>query len=175
MSRAGRIDEAIVNFQVYENGIEYYGMAEVTMPEANFITQEISGAGISGNAESVILGHMEAMTLGLNFRTPTKDAIALLEPREHQLELRVAQQHKDTIRGRTEIIGLKHVFVVKPKGFNPGNVTPMNPADASGEYAVSYWKMLIKGVKMLEIDIFNMICFIHERDWLEEVRAALGK
>ena len=172
---AGRIDEAVVNFQVYEDGTEYYGMAEVTMPEANFIVQEVSGAGISGNFESVILGHLEAMTLGLAFRTVTRDAIALLEPREHQIELRIAQQHKDTVAGRTEIVALKHVFVVKPKGFNPGNVTPMTAADASGEYAVTYWKTLINGVRTLEIDIQNMICFIHSRDWLEEVRAALGK
>ena len=175
MSRAGRIDEAVINFQVYEDGIEYYGMAEVTLPEANYLVQESSGAGISGNFESVILGHFESMTLGLNFRTPTKDAIALLEPREHQLELRVAQQHKDTVRGRTQVVPIKHVFVVKPKGFNPGSVTPMAAADASGQYAVSYWKMLIDGEEAFEIDIHNMICRINGVDYLEEVRAALGK
>ncbi|MCL2357471.1 MAG: phage major tail tube protein [Defluviitaleaceae bacterium] len=175
MSRAGRIDETIINFQVYEDDIEYYGMAEVTMPEISYITQEISGAGIAGNIESVVLGHFESMTLGLSFRTLTKDAISLLEPREHQLELRVAQQNRDTVGATTNVVALKHVFVVKPKQLSPGNVAPASPADASGEYAVSYWKTLIDGEKVLEIDPLNMIYFVNGRDYLEPVRAALGK
>ena len=172
---AGRIDEAVINFQVYEDGTEYYGMAEVTLPEITYLAQEISGAGIAGNFESVILGHFESMTLGLSFRTVTRDAIALLEPREHQLELRVAQQHKNTVSARSEVVGLKHVFVVKPKQFSPGTVAPAAPSDASGEYAVTYWKMSINGSRIFEIDIQNMICFMNGRDYLEEVRAALGK
>lgn len=171
----GRIDEAVINFQVYENGTEYYGMAEVTLPEISYITESISGAGIAGNIESIILGHIEAMTLGLNFRTTTKDAVALAEPREHQLELRVAQQNRDTIAAKTNVVALKHVFVVKPKQFNPGKVAPASPADASGEYGVSYWKMTINGEPTLEIDVLNMIFFVNGTDYLEPVRVALGK
>ena len=170
-----RIDEAVINFQVFEGGTNYFGMSEATLPEVNYLVQEISGAGISGNMESIILGHVEAMTLVLNFRTVTRDAIALLEPREHELELRVAQQHKLSERARSEVIGLKHVFVAKPKSFKPGSLAPMTPADASGEYAIYYWKMSIAGRRTLEIDIRNMIYFINGRDYLDEVRAVLGR
>lgn len=170
-----KVNETVINFQVYENGTEYYGMAEVTLPEISYITNEITGAGISGKLESVALGHIEAMTLGLAFRTLTKDAIALLEPRDHQLDLRVAQQDKDTVSGKTKVVALKHVFVVKPKKLSPGKVAPASPADASGEYAVTYWATFIDGKRVLEIDILNFICFIQETDFLEEVRKALGK
>ena len=43
------IDQSIINFAVYEDSIEYAGMAKVTLPDVTFLTQSISGAGIGGN------------------------------------------------------------------------------------------------------------------------------
>mgnify|MGYP003173053077 CR=1 FL=1 len=63
------MDQSIINFKVYEDSVEYVGMAQATLPDLTALTQSISGAGIAGNVESVILGHFDAMTLGLNFRT----------------------------------------------------------------------------------------------------------
>ena len=170
-----KINETTINFQVYENAVEYYGMAELGLPEISNITNEVKGAGISGTFESVVLGHLEAMTLSLNFRTLVRDAIALLEPRDHQIDCRVAQQDKDTVSGQTKVVSLKHVFVCKPKKLSPGKVAPASPADASGEYAVTYWATFIDGVKTLEIDILNFIYFVNGKDYLADVRKALGK
>ncbi len=170
-----KINEAVINFNVYEDSTEYYGMAEVGLPEIAYIINETQGAGIGGKYESIVLAHFEAMTLTLNFRTVVKDAIALHEPREHQLELRVAQQDKETVKNQTKIIGLKHVVVCKPKKLNLGKIAPASAADASGEYACTYFATYIDGKKLLEIDIQNMIYFINGTDYLEEVRAALGK
>jgi P2 family phage contractile tail tube protein len=89
--------------------------------------------------------------------------------------LRVAQQDKDTVSGQTKVVPLKHVFVVKPKKLNPGKVAPASPADASGEYAVTYWATFIDGAKTLEIDILNFIYFVNGTDYLADVRKALGK
>jgi len=170
-----RISESVINFHVYENATEYYGMAQVGLPEISSIVNDVKGAGISGTFESVVLGHLEAMTLTLNFRTLIQDAFKLLEPRNHQLDLRVAQQDEDTVKGQAIVTALKHVFVCKPKKLNPGAVTPATPADASGEYAVTYWATFINGKKTLEIDILNFIFYVNGKDYLSEVRAALGK
>jgi len=170
-----KVDETIINFQVYENATDYYGMAEVKLPEISNITNEVRGAGINGALESVVLGHVDAMTLGLNFRTLVKAAIALHEPRDHQLELRAAQQGKDTVTGKTTVEAVKHVFICKPKMLNPGAVAPATPADASGEYAVTYWALFLDGKKVLEIDILNFIYNINGVDYLADVRKALGK
>lgn len=170
-----KVNESIINFQVYEDAKEYYGMAEVTLPELSFITGEVEGAGIAGKYESVILGHLEAMTLTLNFRTLTQAAISLLEPRDHLIDLRVAQQDRDTVPGLTKVTAVKHVLIVKPKKLNPGKIAPATPADASGEYAVTYWATFIDGKMKLQIDILNFICFVNNFDWLAEVRKALGK
>lgn len=170
-----KIDETVIGFAVYEDATEYMGLSEVTLPEISNMTQEISGAGIGGKIESVILGAIEAMTLTLNFRTVTKNAIKLHEPRQHHIDLRAAQQQRDTAKGTTEVVKVKHILVITPKKLNPGKVSTASAAEVSGEYAVSYYASYIDGKKILEIDPLNYIYFVNGKDYLAAVRRALGK
>lgn len=169
------MDQTTINFAVYEDSVEYAGMAQVTLPNLSALTQEISGAGIAGNVESVILGHYGAMTLGLNFRNTTAQSVRLSEPRRHQIDLRCAQQDEDTITGKIVVHKVKHVLVVIPKIYNGGTITPASPVNGSGEYAVRYWATYIDGKKVLEIDPMNFICFVDGVDYLADVRTAIGK
>ena len=59
--------------------------------------------------------------------------------------------------------------------FRSGKLAPASPAEASGEYAVTYFATYIGGVKVLEIDILNFIFFVNGVDYLADVRKALGK
>lgn len=170
-----KIDEVITNFAVYEDATEYMGMSEVTLPEVTNLVEEISGAGIAGNVEAVILGHIEAMTLTLNFRTVTSASIKLAEPRIHHIDLRAAQQETNTRAGTTEVRAVKHVMKVKPKKYTPGKLAAASTADANGEYAVSYYAIYIDGKKTMEIDPLNFIFYVNGKDYLAEVRKALGK
>ena len=170
-----KVDETVIGFAVYEDATEYYGMSEVTLPEISNLTEEISGAGMGGKVEAVILGAIEAMTTTLNFRTVTKNAIKLHEPREHKIDLRVAQQNKNTTKGVTEVGRVKHLLTLTPKKLNPGKVATASAAEVSGEYATTYFATYIDGKKMLEIDPLNYIYFVNVKDWLADVRKALGK
>ena len=95
-----KVENGVTNFAVYEDATEYYGMAEVTLPEITQISEEVKGAGIAGTFDGTFVGHLEAMSLTLNFRSVTTDAIKLAEPRKHQLDLRAAQQSWDNSTGR---------------------------------------------------------------------------
>lgn len=170
-----RIDELITNFAVYEDATEYLGMSEVTLPEVTNLTEEITGAGIAGNVEAVILGHVEAMALTLNFRTVTAAAIKLAEPRVHKIDMRASQQVQNTRTGNMETVAVKHIAKVKPKKYAPGKLAAASAADASGEYAVSYYAIYIDGEKKFEIDPLNFIYFVNGKDYLADVRKALGK
>ena len=132
------MDQSIINFKVYEDSVEYVGMAQATLPDLTALTQSISGAGIAGNVESVILGHFDAMTLGLNFRTVTDQSVKLSEPRRHTIDLRVAQQDEDVVAGKVVVRAVKHILVVIPKSDKGGSVAPAAPSNGSGEYAVRY-------------------------------------
>lgn len=113
-----KIENGVTNFAVYEDATEYYGMAEVTLPEITQISEEVKGAGIAGAFDGTFVGHLEAMSLTLNFRSVTTDAIKLAEPRKHQLDLRAAQQSWDNSTGRYVQQAVKHVLVVNPKSLH---------------------------------------------------------
>lgn len=169
------MDQATINFAVYEDGTEFMGMAKATLPDLTSITQTISGAGIAGNIEAVILGMYEAMTLGLSFRNTTNQVARLSEPRRHIIDLRAAQQDEDSVKGVIAVRQVKHVFVATPKSTKGGTIAPASPTDGSGEYAVSSWTTYIDGKKIQEIDQQNCKCFINGVDYYAAVRKALGK
>ena len=170
-----KVDETVINYALQEEGTNFLGMAEVSLPDVDNMIAEIKGAGLNGIIESPVIGHVNAMSISLNFRTLMKEAYVLLEPRNHQIDLRVAQQTTDSATGAAEVRNVKHVLVIRPKKFTPGKVAPATPADASGEYSVSYWATWVDGVKTLEIDIMNFIYVVNGVDYLADVRKALGK
>lgn len=169
------MDQSIINFAVYEDGSEYIGMAKATLPDLSALTQTISGAGIAGNIEAVVVGHFDTMTMTLNFRTTSLQSIRLFEPRRHTIDLRVAQQLEDAVAGKMNVQQVKHVLVVVPKSDKGGSIAPASTGDGSGEYAVRYWATYIDGTKVREIDPLNFICYMNGTDYLADVRKALGK
>ena len=169
------MDQTNINFAVYEDGQEYVGMANVALPTLSNLVQSINGAGIGGNIEAIVLGHVDAMTLTLNFRTTTPASIRLSEPRRHTIDLRVAQQHEDPVNNTINAVAEKHVFVIVPKTHNPGTIAAASPSNGSGEYAVRYWATWIDGKKVRELDPMNFICMVDGVDYLAPVKKALGK
>lgn len=171
-----QVDETVIGFAVYEDATEYLGISEVTLPEISNITEEISGAGINGKYETPILGQIEPMTLTLNFRTVTRNAIKLFEPKRHNIDLRAAQQKQDPTKGTVEVVPVKHVLTIVPKKLNPGKLATATAAEVSGEYAVMYYASYIDGKKVLEIDPLNYIYYVNGQDgrW-KEIKKALGK
>lgn len=165
----------VINMACYEGNNDLIGIGSATLPDTSWITNTITGAGIAGQIEAVTLGHLNAMSLTLNFRTLTSFGIKLNEPRRHNIDLRVAQQGENPISGLLEVTPVKHVMVVVPKTLKGGNATPASEADVSGEYAVHYWATYINGRKAMEIDPLNYICYVNGKDYLADVRAALGK
>ena len=168
-------DESVINFAVYEDSVEYVGMAGVTLPNLAAIVQTLSGAGIAGNVEVPVLGHYDVMSLTLNFRTTTEHSVRLSEPRRHNIDLRMAQQIEDTVAGEVKVQSIKHVLVVVPKTDTGGTIAPAAPTNGSGEYSVRYWATYIDGAKVREVDPLNFICEVNGVDYLADVRKAIGK
>ena len=168
-------DESVINFAVYEDSVEYVGVAGVTLPNLAAIVQTLSGAGIAGNVEVPVLGHYDVMSLTLNLRTTTEHSVRLSEPRRHNIDLRMAQQIEDTVAGEVKVQSIKHVLVVVPKTDTGGTVAPAAPTNGSGEYSVRYWATYIDGAKVREIDPLNFICVVNGVDYLADVRKAIGK
>jgi P2 family phage contractile tail tube protein len=169
------IDTGTINFAVYEDAVEYLGMAEVTLPDIELMSEAIKGAGISGEFNAPYLGHTSAMTASINFRTVNENASKLLEPRNHQLEFRASQQYRENSTGEVTTKAVKYVLIAQPTKLGLGKLAPASPADVSGEYSITYLFMSLNGKKNIEIDILNFIFYVNGVDYLEKVRKDLGK
>ena len=167
-------DALIVNYAAYESETEFLGTTSADLPDIEFLSEKISGAGLGGEFEEIIIGQLSAMTTKLSFRTITKRAVKLLEPTEHNVTLLVAQQSVNTVNGNAKIIPIKHVLKLKPKKTNLGKVAVMSTADVSGEYVTLYYALYINGKKVTEVDPVNFICLINGKNYLSNINNILG-
>lgn len=167
--------ESNVVFELYEDGSNFMGLTQATLPNIAFIVQQINGAGIGGNIDVPIAGMMEAMELSLNWRSPTEAAKSLVAPKSHHLDLRVAAQYWDTTAAEYGIEADKYVMVTRPKAMNPGNIQAATPADSANTFSVTYYAGYRDGQKIWEIDPTNYICVVDGVDYFAPIRKALGK
>ena len=168
------MEQLTVNYDVYEDANRYDGTASAVLPDISFLTQSMSGAGIGGNIEAVT-AHIDAMTLSLNWREHTNEAYGLSTPKRHHIELRAARQDENPVTGELEYKNIKRVLVVIPKGLTGGTLAPHSATSPASSFAVRYYAVYIEGVKQIELDPLNYICYINGTDYLENVRKALGR
>lgn len=169
-----KLDEVVVSYRVFEDSTEYLGIANVTLPDIEFLTTTIQGAGIAGEVEEVIKGHIKAMRTTISFNTFGENALSLTTPVDHTIDLRAVQQDRNMTAGTVEMRKVKHVMTIKPIKVSIGKLETANTADANGEYAVSYYAQYVGGEKKIEIDPLNYKCVINGVDYLADVRTAMG-
>ena len=116
-----------------------------------------------------------SVTTTITWLTPHGDAVKLMSPKKHQLDMRVAEEYWDVEQADVGLWADKYVMIVRPKTTTPGTVAPMASADTSGEYVVYYFAAYKNGEQLWEVDKRNMRCVILGVDYMAEVRKALGK
>ncbi len=166
---------AYINLEIYEDSINLLGVAKVQLPAIAFPCVQISGAGMMGNMEVPLYGMVDNMTTTITWLTPHGDAVKLMSPKKHQLDMRVAEEFWGIEDAEVGLWADKYVMIVRPKTTTPGTVAPMAAADTSGEYVVYYFAAYKDGEQLWEIDKRNMKCVIGGVDYMAEVRKALGK
>ena len=164
-----------IQLELYEDSVNLLGIAKVKLPVIKYPCVNIAGAGMMGNMEVPLYGMVDAMSMTINWLSPTQDAVRLAAPKKHQLDLRVAEEYWDVEAAEEGIWPEKYVVIVRPKSTDPGTVAPMAAADTSGEYAVYYYAAYRDGQQLWEIDKRNMKCVIMGTDYMADVRKALGK
>jgi P2 family phage contractile tail tube protein len=165
-----------INFAVYNGeSQDMLGIAEVTLPTFEAMSETISGAGIAGEIDMPVLGHFGGMTVELSWRTVTPDVITLSEQKAHRLDLRGSQERYDEQSGDIGSAPIKISVVTVPKSINLGNLNVGANADASTELECTYIKIWLDGKEAAELDKFNYIYRVNGVDYLESVRRDLGK
>ena len=147
-----------IQLELYEDSVNLLGIAKVKLPAITYPCVNIAGAGMMGNMEVPLYGMVDAMSMTINWLSPTQ-----------------AEEYWDVEAAEEGIWPEKYVVIVRPKSTDPGTVAPMAAADTSGEYAVYYYAAYRDGQQLWEIDKRNMKCVIMGTDYMADVRKALGK
>jgi len=164
----------VINYNVYEDGDAFVGLATITLPNKIQKTVTVSGAGLGGDVEVPLQGQYEAMEMTLNFRAYSDGVAKLREPRRHNIDCRVAEQYEDPVTGLMKVVNVKHVMVVIPKSATGGTVAPASPNEKAVAVSCRYWATYIDGEKVEEFDPINGVNIINGFDFGAAVRKALG-
>ena len=169
-----QFSEINTSFAVYENAVDFYGIADITLPNIQQITESMEGAGVAGKYDAVVRGHIDTMKMSIQFRNPTADAFKLFTPETHQLDLRGNIQERDTVSG-VRNVGVKHVVTCEPINLDLGKLANYAKGDTKAEYTVTSITTYMNGKEVLCVDPFNYTFRVNGKDYLEEPRKNLGK
>jgi P2 family phage contractile tail tube protein len=171
---SNQVPEKLIAYRVYRDGIDLIGIADVELPDLEAMTDTIKGAGIAGEFDSPTIGHYGSMALKLSWRTLVQPVAFLSQQKSHALDIRGAVQTLEAGSGNYVVVPLKISVRVTPKNTVLGKLDIGAKMDSSNEFEVSYLKVTIDNVDVIEIDKFNYIAKIDGEDALDAVREALG-
>ena len=170
-----KIPEKLNDFRMFVNDSpELKANSDVELPEINFLTQTVSGAGIQGEYESPNYTHLESMKAVINWRLMCDEITEFLKPQTLKIDLRAANQVYNNISGQHEFTVTRAVIKGIPLKNAPGTLSKGAQYDGSTEVEVLYMKLEYEGKVLIEFDKINYIYKVGEVDYSAPLRAALG-
>ena len=169
-----QIPQVLNSYRVYKDGLDLLGTADVELPDFDALTEKIKGAGIAGEMDVPVVGHYGSMEVKISWRVLNKAVLFLSEQKSHTLDVRGAIQTYDAATGEYKMEALRVTVSGIPKKTKLGKLDVGQKMDSSIALEVSYVKISIGGVDVVEVDKCNYICKINGVDYLAAVREALG-
>ena len=124
----------------------------LTRPNLELLTDTISGAGILGEIDM------------------PDDAIALLEQKTQEIEVRWASDYVDSTTGNSSIIASKDIIKGRPKSLSGGSIENNTPNESTVVLEVLYIKHIQNGVTKYEIDKLNNVFIVNGVDYGKIIR-----
>lgn len=166
------IPELVNDFNVYKSGNKLIGITgEVSLAELSALTDTISGPGILGEIETVVLGAFGSIQQEIPFRMLSDDIFSLANPREVQ-ELTLRASNQGTVKATGSIIskGMRIVFRGRPVAFKPGTVKKGGQMGASVTLELIYILVEVDGSRKLELDKLNGVYKVNDVDLLSDIK-----
>lgn len=160
---------------VYLKGEELLGVADVDLPDFEYESEALNPLGVAGEIEPTSPAGLKALTLKLKFRIATPQAVELLAPESKEIEVLGAVSLIEPLSKNTMITQARVFAIVQPKKEGMGKIEAKKTMDSEIELSVFYYMYEMGGSKIIEYDPVNWILFINGKDYLRDVRFAIGK
>lgn len=172
MAKKGLLPQKIIAYNAYTFGEKLIGITgEVELPELEFMSDTISGAGIGGEVDIPVPGIVGAMEMEVPFTSLTGNMLEIFKKDEvSEITLRGSEQTEDTAAYKLYKVPVKISMRGLVKKIKIGKTAPGTSMESSITLALQYIKIDVDGVNQLEFDPLNMVCVINGEDIMEEVR-----
>lgn len=165
--------EQITQYNLYNGDNKFLGIANVTLPTFDPITNTVSGAGILGEYEASSPGAFGSAEMEIPFKAMDKNAADLLSAAGTMLFLRAAVQDRDASTQKIKQKQLKITVGGTPKGYTVGSAENSKSMDSSVKMEVLYYKQEFDGVVLFELDKLNNKFVINGTDQLLEIKSMI--
>jgi P2 family phage contractile tail tube protein len=169
----GAIPGRTENFRVYIDGTDYVGVAEVTLPDIEFMSDTVKGSGILGELELESM-QTKAMEVKISFTSTNGNTDSLAAPKEFNIDLRQVITSYDNGSAVYQETGVKYVMRGRPKKLTGGKLATSEKQSNEYDLSVTYYKKVVDGTVKFEIDKFNYIYMVDGTDYLANQRKVLG-
>jgi len=153
-----QIPNHVTNYSIFKDGRRLIGLADVTLPNLQNMTDELKGSGIFGQIDMPVQSHFQSYTVTLNWITVVDQALYASIQDGAQLDAWAAHQLHDS--GTNKIIhqGWRYVMGTAPKSFNFGKLEVGAKGEAVSEYELISLRVFRNDRVVAEIDKENAIC-----------------
>jgi P2 family phage contractile tail tube protein len=169
-----KLPTVLIDARVYEDNSYLIGHGNVTLPDIQYMTETVKGAGIAGEIDMPLLGQTQSMQLSINWTTPTADTVKMLAPESKMLTIRGSAQIYDLETGKAETMPITVVVKTNAKGLNLGELEKAAGTNSGNTFEILMIKVMIAGRELLLIDKPNCIFKVDGKDYLTGVRNDLG-
>lgn len=154
--------------------IEIEDLTSFSTPEVNFGDGEVSGAGIPGVVNIPDIFNMEAMEASIVAKSFSAGVREAITPDGINLRLNWAT---DNVNGKNKTTYTSYTATIKgrPKGLPGAEIKKSEGMELTVNIAVSYYKLVIDGKVIHEIDPLNGKLIIMGKDYATAVNKALNK
>lgn len=164
--------ELLINYRCFDaDADKLLGTVDVELPKIEAMTETLSGAGIAGEVETAIVGHIKAMSAKINFRTVTHSTFNLGVPTGVSLTFRGSIQTTESGTFLPLVVRVKGVA----KSTDLGKLEAGKTMGSAVELSLNYLKITLDGDEKVEIDQHNYIYSIDGENYLADVKTQLGE
>lgn len=156
------IPEVVYNCRCYYDNKPKNFTGDLTLPEFNRATVDLTGAGIAGTVSIPVRGNLESQQATYATRVATPDFFATFGAGRHDLEFRgIIQGTEGAEEGEQRFACF---MGVRARSVKPGNLTKAAEMGATAEFEVLYCEIRIDGQLVLKMDKLNDILAVIDAD-----------
>jgi hypothetical protein len=152
------IPNHVANYSIFLQGKRLIGLADVTLPHVENLTDALKGSGIFGEIDMPIQAHFKPYSVTLKWLTIIDSAIFATIQDGAQLDAWAAVQDHDSSTNKIIHQGWRFIMGTAPKGFNLGKLEVGTKGEGESEYELISLRVLRDDQIMFEIDKENAVC-----------------